>query len=123
IIDGISGIVADCEMLLVLGRPRSGCSTLLRILDNRRKTLTLSEVEEHYYSGVAYHYEANVHLLMLTVHKTLGFAIQFKTPSTRMDFCKRNIRCYIEVFQRAVASEQYMIDSFSIAEGNIASKE
>ncbi|KAJ2556100.1 ATP-binding cassette transporter snq2, partial [Coemansia sp. RSA 1933] len=96
IIDGMSGVVTDGEMLLVLGRPGSGCSTLLRVLGNRRKTyrkingtvsyggLTPSEVEKHYRGEVAYNQEEDVHFPTLTVRKTLEFAIQCKTPSTRM---------------------------------------
>ncbi|KAJ2468799.1 ATP-binding cassette transporter snq2, partial [Coemansia sp. RSA 2322] len=38
LLHGISGVVEDGEMLLVLGRPGSGCSTLLRVLGNRRGT-------------------------------------------------------------------------------------
>jgi ABC-type glutathione transport system ATPase component len=37
IIDGSSGCVKPGEMLLVLGRPGSGCTTLLKMLANRRK--------------------------------------------------------------------------------------
>ncbi|KAJ1797698.1 ATP-binding cassette transporter snq2 [Coemansia sp. RSA 2399] len=96
IIDGMSGVVADGEMLLVLGRPGSGCSTLLRVLGNRRKTyrkidgtvsyggLTPAEVGKHYRGEVAYNQEEDVHFPTLTVRKTLEFAIQCKMPSTRM---------------------------------------
>jgi ABC-type glutathione transport system ATPase component len=37
IIDSSSGCVKPGEMLLVLGRPESGCTTLLKMLANRRK--------------------------------------------------------------------------------------
>ncbi|KAI9502704.1 ABC-2 type transporter-domain-containing protein [Coemansia spiralis] len=96
LIHGVSGVVADGEMLLVLGRPGSGCSTLLRVLGNRRKTyrriegavsyggLTPKEIESHYRGEVAYNQEEDVHFPTLTVRKTLEFAIQCKTPSTRM---------------------------------------
>ncbi|KAJ1936770.1 ATP-binding cassette transporter snq2, partial [Linderina pennispora] len=38
IIHNMCGLVEDGEMLLVLGRPGSGCSTLLRVLGNLRKS-------------------------------------------------------------------------------------
>lgn len=37
ILDGSSGCVKPGEMLLVLGRPGSGCTTLLKMLANKRK--------------------------------------------------------------------------------------
>jgi ATPase subunit of ABC transporter with duplicated ATPase domains len=37
ILDGSSGCVKPGEMLLVLGRPGSGCTTLLKLLANKRK--------------------------------------------------------------------------------------
>lgn len=37
IVDGSSGCVKPGEMLLVLGRPGSGCTTLLKMLANKRK--------------------------------------------------------------------------------------
>ncbi|KAJ1731009.1 ATP-binding cassette transporter snq2, partial [Coemansia biformis] len=92
----MSGVVADGEMLLVLGRPGSGCSTLLRVLGNRRHTYRRIEgtvsyggldpktVEEHYRGEVAYNQEEDVHFPTLTVRTTLEFAIQCKMPSSRM---------------------------------------
>ncbi|KAJ2714856.1 ATP-binding cassette transporter snq2, partial [Coemansia spiralis] len=92
----MSGVVADGEMLLVLGRPGAGCSTLLRVLGNRRHTyrridgtvsyggLDPKTVEEHYRGEVAYNQEEDVHFPTLSVRKTLEFAIQCKMPSSRM---------------------------------------
>ncbi|KAI9501140.1 ABC-2 type transporter-domain-containing protein [Coemansia spiralis] len=92
----ISGEVKEGEMLLVLGRPGSGCSTLLRVLGNQRKTytkidgtvlyggLTPKEVQRHYRGEVAYNQEDDVHFPSLTVRKTLNFAIQCKTPSRQV---------------------------------------
>ncbi|KAJ2807831.1 ATP-binding cassette transporter snq2 [Coemansia helicoidea] len=92
----MSGVVADGEMLLVLGRPGAGCSTLLRVLGNRRHTyrritgavsyggLDPKTVEEHYRGEVAYNQEEDVHFPTLSVRKTLEFAIQCKMPSSRV---------------------------------------
>ncbi|KAJ2523076.1 ATP-binding cassette transporter snq2 [Coemansia sp. RSA 1939] len=92
----ITGSVADGEMLLVLGRPGSGCSTLLRVLGNQRKTytridgtvlyggLTPREVRRHYRGEVAYNQEDDVHFPTLTVRKTLEFAIDCKIPSRQV---------------------------------------
>ncbi|KAJ1942838.1 ATP-binding cassette transporter snq2, partial [Linderina macrospora] len=96
ILNKMSGLVEDGEMLLVLGQPGAGCSTLLRVLGNRRGTyrkiegqvsyggLTPEEVEKRYRGEVAYNQEDDVHFPTLTVRKTLDFAIKCKTPSKRM---------------------------------------
>ncbi|KAJ1642731.1 ATP-binding cassette transporter snq2 [Coemansia asiatica] len=96
ILDSISGEVKEGEMLLVLGRPGSGCSTLLRVLGNHRKTytkitgtvsyggLTPDEVRKHYRGEVAYNQEDDMHYPTLTVRKTLDFAITCKTPSKQV---------------------------------------
>ncbi|KAJ2077206.1 ATP-binding cassette transporter snq2, partial [Coemansia sp. RSA 988] len=96
LLHGMSGVVADGEMLLVLGRPGAGCSTLLRVLGNRRGTYRRIEgrvsyggldpetVQRHYRGEVAYNQEDDVHFPTLTVRKTLEFAIQCKMPSKRM---------------------------------------
>ncbi|KAJ2720377.1 ATP-binding cassette transporter snq2 [Coemansia sp. Benny D115] len=96
LLNDMSGVVADGEMLLVLGRPGAGCSTFLRVMGNRRHTyrritgdvsyggLTPEIVEKHYRGEVAYNQEEDVHFPTLTVRKTLQFAIQCKTPSKRM---------------------------------------
>ncbi|KAJ2173078.1 ATP-binding cassette transporter snq2, partial [Coemansia sp. RSA 560] len=93
---GFSGEVKEGEMLLVLGRPGSGCSTLLRVLGNRRKTYTKidgkvsygglspTEVQKHYRGEVVYNAEEDQHFPTLSVRKTLEFAIQCKTPSSKV---------------------------------------
>ncbi|KAJ2437842.1 ATP-binding cassette transporter snq2, partial [Coemansia sp. RSA 2440] len=96
LLKNMSGVVEDGEMLLVLGRPGAGCSTLLRVLGNHRKTyrridgsvsyggLTPEEVAKSYRGQVAYNAEEDMHHPTLTVRQTLDFAIRCKMPSTRM---------------------------------------
>lgn len=36
LINDFSGVIRDGEMLLVLGRPGSGCSTFLKVIANKR---------------------------------------------------------------------------------------
>ncbi|KAJ2445171.1 ATP-binding cassette transporter snq2, partial [Coemansia sp. RSA 2424] len=96
LLHNISGEVKEGELLLVLGRPGSGCSTLLRVLGNHRKTYTRidgrvsygglapREVARHYRGEVAYNQEDDMHFPTLTVRKTLEFAIQCKTPSRQV---------------------------------------
>ncbi|KAJ2633592.1 ATP-binding cassette transporter snq2 [Coemansia sp. RSA 1290] len=96
LLNNMMGMVEDGEMLLVLGRPGAGCSTLLRVLGNRRKGyysidgivsyggLTPKEVDRAYRGEVAYCSEEDYHHPTLTVRQTLEFAIECKMPSQRM---------------------------------------
>ncbi|KAJ2358111.1 ATP-binding cassette transporter snq2, partial [Coemansia sp. RSA 2618] len=96
LLDKMAGVVEDGEMVLVLGQPGSGCSTLLRVLGNQRKAyhridglvsyggLTPHEVDRAYRGEVAYCSEEDFHHPTLTVRQTLDFAIQCKMPTSRM---------------------------------------
>ena len=78
---------------MVLGRPGSGCSTLLKVLANQRgeyhkvdgevwyDSLTPEKIEQHYRGDVQYCPEDDVHFPTLTVDQTLSFAANMRTPS------------------------------------------
>ncbi|KAI9266969.1 ABC-2 type transporter-domain-containing protein [Sporodiniella umbellata] len=92
-----NGFCKDGEMLLVLGRPGSGCSTLLRVLANMRASYTNIEGTVEYcgipseefskkYSGeVCYNEEEDLHYPTLTTKQTLQFALKNKTPGKRIE--------------------------------------
>ncbi|KAI5117931.1 hypothetical protein M0805_009439 [Coniferiporia weirii] len=94
IISGFEGVVNPGEMLLVLGRPGSGCSTLLKALANqtdefvhvlgerRYDSLTPREVRETRKGDVIYCPEDAVHFPTLTVQQTISFAAKVRA-STR----------------------------------------
>ncbi|KAI8908139.1 ABC transporter G family protein [Powellomyces hirtus] len=95
ILHDLSGVVKDGEMLLVLGRPGSGCSTFLRVLANERKSYKAIEGVVTYggvpasdfdrYSGeTIYTAEEDVHFPTLTVKQSLHFALKTKTPGKRL---------------------------------------
>ena len=77
---------------MVLGRPGSGCSTLLKTLANQRKeyyavegevhynAFTPEEMYAHYRGDVIYCPEDDVHFPTLTVHETLRFAVKTRMP-------------------------------------------
>lgn len=81
---------------MVLGRPGSGCSTLLKILANQRDeyyavkgtvnydTLTPEDIEKHYRGDVQYCPEDDVHFPTLTVEETIKFAAKLRAPHERM---------------------------------------
>ncbi|ORX47212.1 hypothetical protein DM01DRAFT_1410327 [Hesseltinella vesiculosa] len=90
------GFCKDGEMLLVLGRPGSGCTTLLRVLANMRKSYTsitgevtyggidAEEFSKFYRGEVTYCEEEDLHYPTLTAKQTLTFALKNKTPGKRL---------------------------------------
>ena len=92
LIHDLAGCVRDGEMMLVLGRPGSGCSTFLKAVSNNRDSFAAVEGEVSYggipadrqkrlYRGeVTYNGEDDVHFANLSVWKTLTFALMNKTP-------------------------------------------
>ncbi|KAG0700795.1 ABC-2 type transporter-domain-containing protein [Suillus ampliporus] len=96
ILSGFEGVVAPGEMLLVLGKPGSGCSTFLKTLANQRgeyhavegdvsyDSFTPEDIRNHYRGDVIYCPEDDIHFPTLTVEETLSFAIKTRTPQTRL---------------------------------------
>lgn len=85
------GCVKPGEMLLVLGRPGSGCTTLLKMLANRRggfKSVdgdvrfgSLSASEAKNYRGqIVMNTEEELFFPSLTVSETMDFATRLKVP-------------------------------------------
>lgn len=94
ILKDFSGAVRQGEMLLVLGRPGSGCTTFLKSISGQLLGLKKSESSVIHYSGVPqeiyhkefrgevlYNQETEKHFPHLTVEQTLQFAAATRTPS------------------------------------------
>ncbi|KAG0330231.1 hypothetical protein BGZ99_007092 [Dissophora globulifera] len=96
ILHPMNGYCKDGEMILVLGRPGAGCSTLLRVLANDRKNyksvsgdvtygpFDAHEIGLHHRGEVLYNQEDDFHYPTLTVRQTLTTALKTKTPGTRL---------------------------------------
>ncbi|KAF7360014.1 Pleiotropic drug resistance ABC transporter [Mycena venus] len=98
ILEGFSGVVRPGEMLLVLGRPGSGCSTLLKTLANQTDeyhsvtgnvhydAISPLDLRKHYRGDVQYCPEDDLHFPTLSVEQTLQFATRLRAPraKTRM---------------------------------------
>ncbi len=94
IIDNSHGCVRPGEMLLVLGRPGSGCTTLLSVLANKRlgyEEVTgdvsfgnMSALETEEYRGqIIMNTEEEIFFPTLTVEATIDFAARMKVPFHR----------------------------------------
>ncbi|KAI1750671.1 ABC transporter-like protein [Xylaria castorea] len=86
ILDDFEGLIRPGEMLLVLGRPGSGCSTFLKTLACETSGFQISEDSEISYQGIPFHHarrvlkgkiiylaELDVHFPELTLGQTLEF--------------------------------------------------
>ncbi|OBT82536.1 hypothetical protein VE02_09189 [Pseudogymnoascus sp. 03VT05] len=91
ILDNSYGCVKPGEMLLVLGRPGSGCTTLLNILANQRNGYGKISGDVHYgtikaedakrYAGqIVVNGEEEIFFPSLTVKQTMDFATRLKKP-------------------------------------------
>ncbi|TQN68488.1 ZEB2-regulated ABC transporter 1, partial [Colletotrichum shisoi] len=97
ILNSFDGLLNGGELLIVLGRPGSGCSTLLKAMTGELQGLTLSDESVIHYNGIpqkkmmkefkgetAYNQEVDKHFPHLTVGQTLEFAAAVRTPSHRI---------------------------------------
>ncbi|OLN94130.1 Multidrug resistance protein CDR2 [Colletotrichum chlorophyti] len=94
ILQEFEGLIEPSEMLLVLGPPGSGCSTLLKTMAGQTEGLNVSPesymnfrgidpkyMHDWFRGDVLYNAEVDVHLPHLTVGDTLEFAARARIPS------------------------------------------
>ena len=97
ILRNFTGSVRSGELLIVLGRPGSGCSTFLKSICGELAGLKLDEKSVVHYNGIpqdrfirelkgeiVYNQENEKHFPHLTVGETLRFAAAARTPSARV---------------------------------------
>ena len=115
IINNFNGCIRPGEMLLVLGRPGSGCSTFLKVLANQRagyKSVdgeityggtSSEEMKKNYTSEIVYNPEDDLHYATLTVKETLKFALKTRTPGKASRNEGETRQAYVKEFLRVVA--------------------
>ena len=103
-----TGVVRDGEMMLVLGRPGSGCTTFLKAIANKRGEyaevtgdvsyggISSEEQNAHYRGEVNYNPEDDQHFPTLNVWQTLKFSLLNKTKKRE----KREIDIIIEAMMK-----------------------
>lgn len=97
ILRDFDGLVKSGEMLVVLGRPGSGCSTFLKTLAGEMNGIYKDEKTHMNYQGISdkkmrnqfrgeaiYTAETDVHFPQLSVGDTLKFAALARTPRNRV---------------------------------------
>ena len=112
LIQGHTGLVKDGEMLLVLGRPGSGCSTFLKAVSSSLPSnVTLHPNSEISYGGlspseirgelrgeVIYSGEEDVHSPTLSVADTLRFALRSKVPNRDKRLADESSNQFVEKY-------------------------
>lgn len=113
-----NGILKPGEMLLVLGRPGSGCSTMLRAITSKNHTnvsalgkilyggLSPDQINRKYRGEVVFVDEEDTHFPTLTVGQTLQFALKNKVPhrsrrlkgESRQQFIETCIEVMLKMF-------------------------
>ncbi|EMD92404.1 hypothetical protein COCC4DRAFT_130485 [Bipolaris maydis ATCC 48331] len=95
ILKDFKGVVKPGEMVLVLGKPGSGCTTFLKVISNQRYGYTKIDgnvqygpfdadfFEKRYRGEAVYCEEDENHHPTLTVGQTLDFALETKVPGKR----------------------------------------
>ena len=106
IIHDFTGCVRDGEMMLVLGRPGSGCSTFLKALTNNRGSfaevsgdvsyggISAEKQKKRFRGEVNYNEEDDIHFASLNVWQTFTFALLNKT--------RKNLRSEVAVVAEAL---------------------
>ena len=110
------GCVKPGEMVLVLGRPGSGCTSFLKVIANQRFGYThvggevlygpyeANHFAKRFQGEAVYNLEDDIHHPTLTVSQTLGFALDVKTPGrrprgwTKKDFKEEVIDVLLKMF-------------------------
>ncbi|KAJ5506588.1 CDR ABC transporter [Penicillium expansum] len=130
ILDDFTGCVRPGEMLLVLGRPGSGCSTFLKVLGNQRAGYESIEgdvryggtdsekMAKQYRSEVLYNPEDDLHYATLTVRDTLLFALKSRTPDKASRISGESRKEYQETFLSAIAKLFWIEHALGTRVGN-----
>lgn len=116
ILRNFRGVAKPGEMVLVLGKPGSGCTTFLKVISNQRYGYTSvnGEVlygpfdhqmfEKRYRGEAVYNGEDDIHHPTLTVGQTFDFALETKIPGkrpaglSRAEFKEKVIELLLKMF-------------------------
>lgn len=119
IIDNSSGCVKPGETLLVLGRPGAGCTTLLKVLANRRKGYTQIEGDVRYgsldheqaakYQGqIVMSEDEDTFFPTLTAAETIDFA-------TRLNMTQQTPGNYSSLEEARAANRDFLFEMLNVS--------
>lgn len=130
LLSNFEGCVRPGEMLLVLGRPGSGCSTFLKAFCNQRDGYEAvegdvtyggtdaSRMKKDFRGEVIYNPEDDLHYATLTVQRTLRFALQTRTPGKESRLEGESREDYMTEFMRVVTKLFWIEHTLGTKVGN-----
>ncbi|KAI4287079.1 MAG: hypothetical protein L6R35_003666 [Caloplaca aegaea] len=110
LINDFTGVVRDGEMMLVLGRPGSGCTSFLKAVANKRSEyaavdgevayggISAEEQKRHFLGEVNYNPEDDQHFPSLNVWQTLKFSLMNKTRKRHQPEINIIIQALLKMF-------------------------
>ena len=110
LIHDFTGIVRPGEMMLVLGKPGSGCSTFLKTIANQREGyadvsgevsyggINACEQKKRFRGEVSYNPETDLHFATLNVWQTLKFSLMNKTKKREKGEIPIIIEALLKIF-------------------------
>ncbi|KAJ6092425.1 hypothetical protein N7467_004394 [Penicillium canescens] len=129
ILNNFNGLVRSGEMLVVLGRPGSGCSTFLKTIAGEMNGIYVNDESYINYQGISaptmhkqfrgeaiFSAETDVHFPQLTVGETLTFAALARAPRTRFEGLTRTQ--YAEHLRDVVMAMLGLRHTFNTRVGN-----
>jgi ATP-binding cassette subfamily G (WHITE) protein 2 (SNQ2) len=126
IINDFNGLIRPGEMLLVLGRPGSGCSTFLKVLGNQRAGFksvegdvlyggeSAEKMARDFRGEILYNPEDDLHYATITVKRTLEFALRTRTPGKESRLEGESRKQYVQDFLQTVTKLCKPIPAFFI---------
>ena len=130
LITGFDGCVRPGELLLVLGRPGSGCTTFLKAFCNQRAGFqavegdvtyggaTADDMAKRFRGEIIYNPEDDLHYATLSVRRTLTFALQTRTPGKEARLEGESRSSYVKEFLRVVTKLFWIEHTLGTKVGN-----
>jgi ATP-binding cassette, subfamily G (WHITE), member 2, SNQ2 len=130
LLSDFSGCIKPGEMLLVLGKPGSGCSTFLKVLGNQRYGYQdvqgdvtyggtdAKKMAKDFRGEVLYNPEDDLHYATLTVKQTLEFALKTRTPGKESRNEGESRKDYVREFLRVVTKLFWIEHTLGTKVGN-----
>ncbi|KAI1655780.1 ABC-2 type transporter-domain-containing protein [Daldinia decipiens] len=130
LISNFNGCVRPGEILLVLGRPGSGCTTFLKTFCNQRAGFedVLGDVTyggtdakrmaKDFRGEIIYNPEDDLHYATLTVKHTLTFALRTRTPGKESRMEGESKEDYVREFLRVAAKLLWIEHTMDTKVGN-----
>ncbi|KAI1765834.1 ABC-2 type transporter [Hypoxylon sp. FL1150] len=130
ILSNFNGCVRPGEMLLVLGRPGSGCTTFLKTFCNQRAGYvdvqgdvtyggtSAKEMAKNFRGEIIYNPEDDLHYATLTVRNTLTFALRTRTPGKESRMEGETKEEYVNEFLRVAAKLLWIEHTMDTKVGN-----